>query len=619
MARIEKTVFISYRRTDEPWALALFQDLTQHGYDVFVDYEGIASGNFETIILENIRARAHFLVLLSPTALERSGDPEDWLRREIEAALDSRRNIVPVMLAGFDFGAPAIASQLTGKLAALKQYNGLTIAQAPAMQRLRDRFLSMPVDVVLHPASDSAQQVATEQKDKAMRAAAPVEEPHVAAEVAAAPQMLRKLSTLELAELRMATGTLAAGASNTSLPSFERDWRQAEAEEAPRQAEEAAPAQADARYRDMLEAARRREQAGGAQTLGRRSHILAIMVGLGLLGLGLWLLGHWGTALFHLLFRSTLPPLPASRDGRAEADIVDASAFAPRFGPAGGAVLVQIFFHRRKQAATTRKLAIQADHEAESRGTCTLEMAVRRGQRISVKLDAPDLLIDQAMQSLTWRGEAAACQFRVAIPAELSGRTSHILASFFLDGAPVGEVRFRLDVLSKKAARPREPELRGESARHFEYAFLSYSSRDQQDVLKCAQALDNAGIKFFMDIVSLRGGEDWEKRLYEEIDRSDLFMLFWSRNIEQSESIWIEREATHALRQQEKSAEHLPTFKPTFLGRQKPQPPSWLPARIQFDNALRRHMLAAARKRARRTPAPSGRNLRKNRRQPPVS
>jgi hypothetical protein len=112
MGRIEKTVFISYRRADEPWALAVFGDLTQHGYDVFVDYDGLASGNFETAIFENIRARAHFLVLLTPTALEHSGDPNDWMRREIEAALDSQRNIVPLMLAGFDFSTPAVASQL---------------------------------------------------------------------------------------------------------------------------------------------------------------------------------------------------------------------------------------------------------------------------------------------------------------------------------------------------------------------------------------------------------------------------------------------------------------------------------------------------------------------------
>lgn len=119
MGRVEKAVFVSYRRTNVPWALAIFQNLTQYGYDVFFDFSGLASGDFESVILENIHARAHFVVLLTPSALERCGDPTDWLRREIEAAIDSERNIVPLMLEGFDFGTPTIASQLTGKLAVL--------------------------------------------------------------------------------------------------------------------------------------------------------------------------------------------------------------------------------------------------------------------------------------------------------------------------------------------------------------------------------------------------------------------------------------------------------------------------------------------------------------------
>jgi hypothetical protein len=173
MGRIEKTVFISYRRADAPWALAVFGDLTQHGYDVFVDYDGIASGQFDTIIFENIRARAHFLVLLTPTALERCSDPNDWLRREIEAAIDNKRNIVPLMLEDFDFRTPTITNQLPAKLATLKEYNGLRIPEdyfSPAMDRLRTKFLNVPVDAVLEKASALAQQVAAEQKDKAARA-----------------------------------------------------------------------------------------------------------------------------------------------------------------------------------------------------------------------------------------------------------------------------------------------------------------------------------------------------------------------------------------------------------------------------------------------------------------
>src|SRR5688572_7468775 len=125
--RIEKTIFISYRRTNLPWALCIYQNLTMHGYDVFFDYQSIDSGTFEKVILDNIRARAHFLVILTPSALERCSEPDDWLRREIETAMKEKRNIIPVMTDGFDFGSRIVKESLTGKLASLSSYNGLKL------------------------------------------------------------------------------------------------------------------------------------------------------------------------------------------------------------------------------------------------------------------------------------------------------------------------------------------------------------------------------------------------------------------------------------------------------------------------------------------------------------
>ncbi len=182
--RIEKTVFISYRRTNLPWALAIFQYLTAHGYDVFFDYTSINSGDFEQVILENIKARAHFIVILTPSALERCEEPGDWLRREIESALAARRNIVPLMFEGFDFGSPSIARHLSGKLAALKQYNALNVPADyfdEAMSRLCSRFLSVPLEAVLHPASKSARAAVKEQQ-AAAAGAAPVESTQLTAQ-----------------------------------------------------------------------------------------------------------------------------------------------------------------------------------------------------------------------------------------------------------------------------------------------------------------------------------------------------------------------------------------------------------------------------------------------------
>ncbi|MDX1812280.1 MAG: toll/interleukin-1 receptor domain-containing protein, partial [Gammaproteobacteria bacterium] len=151
--RVERSVFLSYRRTNPGWALAIWQNLTEHGFDVFFDYEGLTSGDFSQQILDNIRARAHFIVLLTPSALERCKNPSDWLRQEIETALESRRNIIPLTLEGFDFADPSVGRQLTGKLEFLKHYNALSVPVgyfSDAMMKLREKYLNVPLEAVLH-------------------------------------------------------------------------------------------------------------------------------------------------------------------------------------------------------------------------------------------------------------------------------------------------------------------------------------------------------------------------------------------------------------------------------------------------------------------------------------
>lgn len=154
MANIEKTVFISYRRKDAYAALAVYQYLTSQHYDVFLDYTSIPSGDFEQSIVSNIKARAHFILILTPTALERSSEPGDWLRREIETAIDEKRNIIPLFFEGFNFSAPGVAAKLTGKMGAIRRYNGLDIPTGyfeAAMERLCERYLNVPLDAVIHP------------------------------------------------------------------------------------------------------------------------------------------------------------------------------------------------------------------------------------------------------------------------------------------------------------------------------------------------------------------------------------------------------------------------------------------------------------------------------------
>jgi len=118
--------------------------------------------------------------------LERCDNPDDWLRREIECALDEKRNIVPLMFEDFDYGNPSIQKRLTGKLALLPQYQALPIPKSlryfsRAMDDLRNDFLSIPLDTVLHPTPLADKQGVTERR----------------AEVAALPQVTEEQRTAE--------------------------------------------------------------------------------------------------------------------------------------------------------------------------------------------------------------------------------------------------------------------------------------------------------------------------------------------------------------------------------------------------------------------------------------
>jgi hypothetical protein len=59
------------------------------------------------------------------------------------------------------------------------------------------------------------------------------------------------------------------------------------------------------------------------------------------------------------------------------------------------------------------------------------------------------------------------------------------------------------------------------------------------------QAFKIAGMSVFQDILDLGPGERWEKALYGEIDRCDVFLLFWSRAAAASE--WVSKEIDCSL------------------------------------------------------------------------
>ncbi|CAG9783851.1 unnamed protein product [Diatraea saccharalis] len=124
---IEKNldVFVSYRRSNGSQLASLLKvHLQLRGFTVFIDVERLEAGKFDNNLLQSIRQAKHFLLVLTPNALDRCKDDneqKDWVHREIVAALESQCNIVPIT---DNFEWPK-AEELPTDMRAVCHFNGV--------------------------------------------------------------------------------------------------------------------------------------------------------------------------------------------------------------------------------------------------------------------------------------------------------------------------------------------------------------------------------------------------------------------------------------------------------------------------------------------------------------
>lgn len=95
-------VFISYRRRDgAELAQIVYQALTARGYRVFMDVRSLPSGRFDASLLKTIEEAPDFVPVLTPECSARRPEEDDWFYREVEHALLSHRNVVPITSEAF--------------------------------------------------------------------------------------------------------------------------------------------------------------------------------------------------------------------------------------------------------------------------------------------------------------------------------------------------------------------------------------------------------------------------------------------------------------------------------------------------------------------------------------
>ena len=135
------SVFVSYRR-DGGYDLAYhIYDRIKDMYDVFFDIEGMKSGRFDEQLYDRIEQCTDFVIILSKGALDRCSNTDDWVRLEYMKAYQLKKNIIPVVMPGFE-GVP---SNLSDEIQEIMKYQAIFPSSVPFdvfIDKLCSYFLS---------------------------------------------------------------------------------------------------------------------------------------------------------------------------------------------------------------------------------------------------------------------------------------------------------------------------------------------------------------------------------------------------------------------------------------------------------------------------------------------
>jgi hypothetical protein len=263
----------------------------------------------------------------------------------------------------------------------------------------------------------------------------------------------------------------------------------------------------------------------------------------------------------------------------------DVTVFSPRSAPPGSKILIQVMVHAIELKPEAHARALKIEPSAEELASTPLTIQLNQNDNIKVSLDCEGTEISEPVQNANWNGRIVCFYFMMQLPASRSELIVSPRLRVFVNAVPAGFVVFKIKVQPNSS--PDFPLVVAEQeGRAFKSAFLSYASEDRVEVLKAAQLIKALRMQFFQDVLSASAGDYWRERLFSEIEKCDVFLLFWSKHARASD--WVIREAEYALRcsksaPPDRSLEIIPVL---LEGPPPPLPPPSL-QEIHFNDPIR--------------------------------
>lgn len=230
---------------------------------------------------------------------------------------------------------------------------------------------------------------------------------------------------------------------------------------------------------------------------------------------------------------------PAPDFKNLEADMVQFSAIAPKTIKKGEFFSVDISVFEDEYREIVDKIIKNRDEETkEIFGSST---SVFKNTNIKISLSSPDLELSDCTESQVWHGKYLVYNFIAELPEDYAKKQILFVASIYFDDIISSKLKF---LVNCEAENPEKLSIERKDIRS---AFVSYSSADRPYVATIIQGMRKGrpDLDIYCDIEKLQSGDNWEKVLFDEIEKRDVLFLCWSKNAKNSKE--VEKEWRHAL------------------------------------------------------------------------
>ena len=222
---------------------------------------------------------------------------------------------------------------------------------------------------------------------------------------------------------------------------------------------------------------------------------------------------------------------------------IEFGVFCPEQIVPNSIFLIDVWAYLPKDYSEIIKIAKTLDRENLLNRKTGITVEIGSSITLSLKVDGLD--VQDPMDTIIWEGVPTNSSFIVKVPdkAKVGSYPGKVLVRH--GGCVIAKIMFIVEISSennydytdvcKQSIYPKT-------------AFASYSSANREQVLSRIQGMKKIApeLDIFIDMVSLRSGQNWQEMLDTHVPTKDIFYLFWSKDAARSE--WVEKEWKLAIK-----------------------------------------------------------------------